>query len=108
MDNLVKNRVSLLIPIYNGEKYIERSLKSVINQTYSNIQLILINDGSNDNTYRLIQTELPNLKKILSDVKYIKKTNGGVGSAINEGLKYFDGEFLLLLDVDDILLKESI
>ncbi len=108
MENLVKNRVSLIIPIYNGEKYIERSLKSVINQTYSNIQLILINDGSNDDTDRLIQAELPNLKKILSDVKYLKKTNGGVGSALNEGLKYFDGEFLLLLDVDDILLKESI
>lgn len=106
---ILKNKlVSILIPIYNGEKYIERCLESILEQTYNHIQLILINDGSNDKTDDLIKDKLYELSNNLESVTYLIKENGGVGSAINKGLKYFEGEFLYLYDVDDILLPNAV
>lgn len=100
--------VSILVPIYNGEKYIERCLSCILSQEYQHIQLIMINDGSNDKTDDLIKEMLDELSHKLDDVLYLTKENGGVGSAINYGLKYFNGEFLYLYDVDDILLPNAV
>lgn len=108
MDKLITDRVSLLIPIYNGQQYIERCLNSVISQTYRDIQLILVNDGSTDDTEKVLMDYLPKLKKSISDVLYVKQENGGSGSAINEGLKYFNGEYLMILDIDDFLFENAI
>lgn len=100
--------VSLIIPCFNGEKFIDRCIGSILNQTYKNIELIFINDGSTDDTEKIIMKNKSKIEENLSSFKYIKKSNGGPASAVNEGLKYVTGKFLALLDVDDYLLKESI
>lgn len=108
MEEIKKDLVSILVPVYNGEKYIDRCLDCIVNQTYKHIELILINDGSNDRTDEIINNRLSKLNIALENVEYIVKENGGVGSAINRGLKYFKGEFLYLYDVDDILLPNAV
>ena len=100
--------VSLIIPCFNGEKFIDRCISSILNQTYKNIELIFINDGSIDDTEKIIMKNKSKIEENLSSFKYIKKSNGGPASAVNEGLKYVTGKFLALLDVDDYLLEDSI
>lgn len=75
--------VTVIVPIYNGEKYIEQTAKSILRQTYKNIELILVNDGSKDNSLDIIEKIALRDKKI----KVINKTNGGVSSARNSGIK---------------------
>ena len=85
-------KISVIIPCYNSSKYIEKCILSVLNQTYKNIEIIVIDDGSSDNTRELI-------KKY--DVISIFKENGGVSSARNMGLKIASGEYITFIDSDD-------
>jgi glycosyltransferase involved in cell wall biosynthesis len=89
-------KVSIIVPVYNIENYLEKCLDSLINQTLSDIQIIIINDGSNDNSDNII-------KKYNYDnrIKYIKKENGGLSDARNTGLQYVDGEYIGFVDGDD-------
>lgn len=90
-------KVSIVIPVYNGANYLREAIESAINQTYKNIEIIVVNDGSNDNG----ETE----KIILSykdKIKYYKKTNGGVASALNLGIKNMAGEYFSWLSHDDL------
>lgn len=90
-------KVSIIVPVYNVEKYVERCLDSIINQTYKNIEIIIINDGSIDNSEDKIKPYLVNNKLI----KYIFKENGGLSSARNKGIDVSSGEYLLFIDSDD-------
>lgn len=103
-----KPLVTLVSPVYNGETYISRYLDSVLNQDYDNIELILVNDGSTDNTEKIIKKYQEKLIEKLTKFVYIKKENGGVCSAVEEGLKYVHGDFLTWPDTDDILTNDSI
>lgn len=100
--------VSIIVPCYNGEKFIERCFNSILNQTYKNIEVIIVNDGSIDKSEEIIL----GYKEIFEEnniiLRYIYKQNGGPSTAINEGLKYVRGEYLTLLDIDDYIMKESI
>ncbi|EGO9127675.1 glycosyltransferase family 2 protein, partial [Enterococcus faecalis] len=89
--------VSVVIPVYNVEKYVEKCLDSVINQTYQNLEIIIVNDGSTDNSLSVCQ------KKKLSDsrIKLINKENGGLSSARNAGIECAQGEFICFIDSDD-------
>jgi glycosyltransferase involved in cell wall biosynthesis len=87
-------KVSVIVPVYNAEKYIEKCISSVLNQNYKNIELILVNDGSTDNSLEL-------MKKYNAII--IDKKNGGVSSARNEGLNRATGDFIMFLDSDDFL-----
>ncbi|EME5412439.1 glycosyltransferase family 2 protein, partial [Enterococcus faecalis] len=89
--------VSVVIPVYNVEKYVEKCLDSVINQTYQNLEIIIVNDGSTDNSLSICQ------KKKLSDsrIKLINKENGGLSSARNAGIECAQGEFICFIDSDD-------
>lgn len=107
-NNVVKGRVSVLMPCYNGEKYIERSINAVLAQTWKDIELIIVNDGSCDLTEKVIACRRGELKTNLSAFIYMKQENSGVGAAINTALKYFTGEFITLLDCDDYMMPESI
>ena len=98
-------KVTIIIPVYNTEKYIIRCLDSIKNQKYENIQVIIINDGSTDNSEKII-TEYIN--KGSFHAEYYKKDNGGLSSARNYGLKYVRGEYLLFLDSDDYLTYNAI
>ena len=94
--------LSVIVPVYNGEKYIKECLESIINQTYKDLQIIVVNDGSTDNT----ESILVNIRKIDSRILVINKKNGGVSSARNLGLKYTSKEFITFVDSDDTLDKD--
>ncbi len=93
--------VSIVIPVYNGENYMREAIDSAINQTYSNIEIIVVNDGSTDNTE---QIALEYGEKI----RYFSKENGGVSSALNLGLKEMNGEYFQYLPHDDLILPDKI
>lgn len=100
--------VSIVSPCYNGESYIARFLDCIIAQTYRPLELILVNDGSTDRTDEVVQSFSEKLSKNGIIFKYIKKENGGPGGAINDGLKYMEGEYLVWPDTDDFLYPDSI
>lgn len=89
--------LSVVIPIYNAEKFLERCIKSICNQTYSNIEIILIDDGSKDNSHVICDKFAAEDKRI----KVIYKENGGVSSARNRGLDVAQGEYITFIDSDD-------
>ncbi|MGA9294677.1 MAG: glycosyltransferase family A protein, partial [Ignavibacteriaceae bacterium] len=93
--------VSCIIPAFNSERYIEEAIKSVLNQTYSNIELIVIDDGSTDNTSEFV-------KKFKGKVKYFRQANSGPSAARNSGLSKALGDFISFLDSDDLWEKNKI
>lgn len=96
---MFKPLVSMIIPVYNVEKYLNKCLNTVINQTYKNLEIILIDDGSTDGSYKICD-EWENTDK---RVKVIHKKNQGLGMARNTGLEYANGEFVMFVDSDDFL-----
>lgn len=95
---------SIIIPAFNSEKYIEKCLKSIINQDYNNYEVIIINDGSTDNTEETCKNIIKNDNRF----KIISKRNGGVSSARNEALKYCRGKYVWFIDSDDYIEKDSL
>ena len=100
--------VSIVTPCFNGEKFIERFLNSILNQTYSNIELILINDGSKDKTEKIIETYKAKFAKKQIEFVCEYQENSGQAAALNRGLKYITGEYLVWPDSDDELMPEFI
>ena len=100
--------VSIITPCYNAEKYIARLMDSVLEQTYNNIEFILVNDGSNDDSELIIKKYEKKFAKRGYIFKYHYQENAGLGAAINAGLKLFTGEYLCWPDADDYLEKESV
>lgn len=96
--------VSIIIPIYNCENYIKKCLDSLINQTYKNIEIICINDGSLDNTYEVLKK----IGKTDKRIKIINKINEGVSVARNTGLKVASGEYIMFVDADDWIEETSV
>ena len=95
--------VSIVIPVYNGSNYLSEAIKSAINQTYDNIEIIVVNDGSNDNG----KTE--KIAKSFGDkIIFFKKSNGGVSSALNYGIKKMHGKYFAWLSHDDLITKNHI
>lgn len=90
-------KVSVIVPVYNVEKYITRCLTSLVNQTIDDLEIILVNDGSKDNSEQIIRQ----FKKDYKNIIYVKKENGGLSSARNFGLIYATGEYVAFLDSDD-------
>lgn len=99
----MKKLVSIITPCYNGEKYVDRFLTSVLNQTYNNIELIFVDDGSTDKTKDVVLSFKEQFEKRGYDLIYIYQKNAGQAAAINQGLKVFKGEFLMWIDSDDIM-----
>ncbi len=100
--------VSILSPCYNGETYVSRFLDSVLKQDYSNLEVIMVNDGSTDNTDNIIKSYIEKFKKKNINFIYLTQENSGAAGAINNGLKYVKGEYLTWPDSDDILTPDSI
>lgn len=99
-----KYKVSIIIPIYNVEKYIHRCVNSILEQTYSNIEIILVNDGSTDNCPKVCDI----YEKKDNRIKVIHKNNGGLSSARNKGLDIATGEYIAFVDGDDYIHKNMI
>lgn len=91
-------KVSVIIPVYNVEEYIEECLNSVVNQTLKEIEIIIVNDGTQDNSMKRIERFLSDKRIII-----INKENGGVSSARNAGMKIAKGEYLSFIDPDDFI-----
>ena len=100
----MKDVISVIIPAYNAEKFIDRSLSSVLNQTYNNIEIIVVNDGSSDSTQAIVK----DFQKNNGNIVLINKDNGGVSSARNLGIENAKGEYVVFLDADDVLLPDSL
>ncbi len=100
--------VSIITPCYNSESYISTYLDSVLNQTYPNIELILINDGSTDKTATIINTYISKFNNKGYKIILIEQDNKGQSEAINQGLKIFKGEYLIWPDSDDYLANDAI
>ena len=94
------------MPVYNAEKTIERAILSIINQTYNNIELILINDGSTDETESIIKKYIEKEKKI--DIRYYFQENSGPSIAKNLGIDMAIGEYILFVDSDDTISENYI
>lgn len=89
--------VSVIVPVYNVEKYLRKCIDSIKNQTYSNLEIILVNDGSTDNSYKICNEYAKEDRRI----KIINKANGGLSSARNSGIKVARGTFIAFVDSDD-------
>lgn len=91
--------ISVIVPIYNVEKYLEQFLNSVINQTFKDVEIIIVNDGSTDNSKVIVDKYMKNSNKI----KYFEQNNKGVSEARNLAMTHAKGEYILFLDPDDYL-----
>ena len=92
----MNNMISIIIPAYNAEKYIERSINSVLNQSYPDIELIVVNDGSTDRTSKILES-------YGDKIRYFYQENRGVASARNLGIEIANGNYIAFLDSDDYL-----
>ena len=98
-----KALVSVVIPSYNASKYIETTIRSVLAQTYTRIEIILVNDGSTDDTAEIVKPFIDS-----NQIIYISQLNGGVSSARNTGINRASGEFICCLDADDWMYPDNV
>lgn len=99
-----KPKISIIIPVYNVEKYIKKCLESLASQSMQDMEIIIVNDGSKDKSEEIINNykeSHPNMT-----IKYLKKENGGLASARNYGVKHAVGDYLSFIDPDDYLDKD--
>ena len=90
-------KVSVIVPVYNVENYIEKCLDSLLNQTLDDIEIIVVNDGSTDNSANIIK------EKYVNKIVYLEKENGGLSDARNFGLPHAKGKYIAFLDSDDYI-----
>lgn len=89
-------KVSIVIPVFNGSDYLDKAIQSALNQSYQNVEIIVVNDGSNDGG------KTAEIAKSYGDnIRYIEKENGGVSSALNRGIEAMTGEYFSWLSHDD-------
>lgn len=100
----MKDLVSIIVPIYNVEDFLKRCIDSIIGQTYKNLEIILVDDGSPDNCPNICDEYAKKDERI----KVIHKKNGGLSSARNAGLKVFQGDYVCFIDSDDYINKDMI
>lgn len=96
-----KPLVTIVIPVFNGEKYIREAIESALGQTYENIEIIVVDDGSIDHTAEICSS-------FGAAIRYVYKTNGGVASAVNLGIKMMRGEYFSWLSHDDVYYPNKI
>ena len=91
--------ISVIVPIYNVEKYLDKCVDSIINQTYKNLEIILVDDGSPDNCPQMCD----DYAKKDSRIRVVHKENGGLSDARNAGMKVATGEYVSFIDSDDYI-----
>ncbi|PFF35240.1 beta-1,3-N-acetylglucosaminyltransferase [Bacillus cereus] len=91
--------VSVVIPLYNAEKYIEETMESILNQTYKHIEIVIVNDGSKDQSASIVKSLE---QKYPGQIKYVPQENQGVSVARNTGIENASGEYVAFLDSDDL------
>lgn len=101
--NKYRPKVTIVIPAYNAANYLAEAVESAINQTYENIEIIVVNDGSNDNG-----ATADVAKKYRNSIRYIEKGNGGSSSALNCGILNMTGEWFSWLSHDDLYCPDKV
>lgn len=101
---LLGAKVSVIVPVYNQEKYLDECIESIINQSYNNLEIILVDDGSTDNSLEICKK----YKKQDKRIKLIHKENGGLSSSRNAGLKEATGDYIMFCDSDDYFLPDTV
>ena len=102
--SIKKPLISVIVPVYNGEKYLDDCIKSILNQDYTNIEVILINDGSKDNSLNIMKK----YESIDKRIRIINQENSGVSISRNKALKISKGEYICFVDQDDCIVKNYI
>ncbi len=100
----MKDKVSVVVPIYNVEKYLPKCIESIQMQTYNNLEIILVNDGSTDSCLKICEK----YKKLDKRVIIINKENGGLSDARNFGIEKATGKWITFIDSDDYVEKDYI
>lgn len=98
--------VSICVPVYNHSKYVKECILSIVEQTYANIELIIIDDGSKDNSNKVIENLLKLCEEKFVRFKYVSRENMGLCYTLNEALKWVKGDYFYAIASDDILLNE--
>ena len=93
----MKQLITIIVPIYKAEKYLDKCIESLVNQTYTNIEIILVNDGSPDNCFSICEK----WKRIDDRIVVLNKENGGQSDARNAGMKIAKGKYFIFVDSDD-------
>ncbi len=106
--NMTNCLVSIIVPCYNGERFIDRCFSSVLAQTYKNIEVVVVDDGSTDGSAEKLLSYIKPFNAKGMRLNIIYQPNKGPGGAIDTGLKHITGEYLMLLDIDDLILPEAV
>ena len=101
----MNKKVSIIVPVYNAEKYLVRSLNSILNQTYKNLEIIIIDDCSTDNSKKIIKEYALKDNRI---IPFYSEINQGVSKSRNIGLSTFSGDYVVFVDADDFMVKDCI
>lgn len=101
-----KGKLSIIVPIYNGEKRIKKCIESILKQNYKNIELILIDDGSSDSSYKIAEDTIEPAKAEGREVRLLRQENQGVAYTRNYGISLASGEYVTFVDQDDYILPE--
>ena len=96
--------ISIIVPVYNVEAYLPQCLDSLINQTYQDLEIICVNDGSTDGSLEILQKYQSKDKRI----KVVSQKNQGLSGARNTGISQATGEWIMFVDSDDYLLKDCV
>ncbi|MCB0721794.1 MAG: glycosyltransferase family 2 protein [Ignavibacteriae bacterium] len=99
-----KFNVSVIIPLYNRKKLVKRAIKSVLDQSYRNFEIIVVDDGSTDDPYKVIAP----IMRSNPNIRYVRHSNRGPALSINAGIKLSEGEFVTFLDSDDEYKKDHL
>lgn len=108
MPVLESKKVSIITPCYNGESFVHRFFENILEQTYRNIELIFVNDGSTDKTEEIAKSYISRFEEQGRKLIYIYQENAGQAEAMNRGLEIFTGDYLMWTDSDDILHKDNV
>lgn len=99
--------VSIIIPCYNHERYVQDCIQSVIDQTYSNIELIIIDDGSKDNSVQLIEGLIKECQSRFTRFEFRSRPNKGLSATLNEALEWVQGKYVACIASDDMLMEDK-
>lgn len=103
-ESIMEDLVSIIVPVYNVEKYLKKSIESILNQTYDNIEILLVDDGSTDNSGNICDSFI----KIDSRIRVFHKENGGLSDARNFGIEHIRGQYVSFIDSDDYISKDYV
>lgn len=102
----MKSTISVIVPVYNGEKYVAEAIESALGQTRRPLEIVVVDDGSTDGSAEVVQRFVGENTRGL--VRYVRQENGGIGAARNRGIAMAEGDVLALLDADDVWLPQKL